>query len=119
MDHPLLGFEHGGIALVAAASVIHDGVKLQPKRKDPTWLESARLWVALVGDPSTLKSPAIGKATRHVRRLDEKLAEQNEAEYAQWRQKHDDWKVEKKKDGGLIRRNIKKIAGSGGATNKG
>lgn len=85
-------------AIVAAASVIHDGIKLQPKRNDPTWLESARLWVALVGDPSTMKSPAISKATRHVRSLDAKLAEQNQTEYARWREKHDDWKVEKKKD---------------------
>src|SRR5690606_10467713 len=29
-------------AMVAAAACIDDGIKLQPKRKDPTWTEEAR-----------------------------------------------------------------------------
>ncbi|MGY4478628.1 DUF3987 domain-containing protein [Bradyrhizobium sp. USDA 3364] len=85
-------------ALVAAASAIHDGIKLQVKSKDPLWLESPRLWVALVGDPSTGKSPAVSKATRHMRRLDAALREQNDTAYAQYREQHDEWKDTKKKD---------------------
>src|SRR5690606_14153359 len=53
-------------ALVSAAACIHDGIRLHPKRHDPTWKESARLWGAVVGTPSTRKSPALKKASRHV-----------------------------------------------------
>lgn len=57
-------------SLVACASVITDDWKVQPKRHDRTWLESARIWAAIVGDPSVLKSPVIRAATRPVDLLD-------------------------------------------------
>jgi len=85
-------------ALVAAAACITDGIKLQPKRHDPTWTESARLWVAFVGDPSTKKSPAISKAVRHVKRLDHRMAEENAATFSDYKWQHDAWKDAKKAD---------------------
>jgi hypothetical protein len=85
-------------ALVAAASCITDGIRLQPKRHDPTWTESARLWVAFVGDPSTKKSPAISKAVRHVKRIDVGMAEANASAMADYRWQHDSWKEAKKAD---------------------
>ena len=85
-------------ALVAAAACITDGIKLQPKRHDPTWTESARLWVAFVGDPSTKKSPAISKAVRHVKRIDHRMAEDNASSYADYKWQHDQWKEAKKAD---------------------
>lgn len=85
-------------ALVAAAACIPDGIKLQPKRHDPTWTESARLWVAFVGDPSTKKSPAISKAVRHVKRIDHGMAEENGKALADFRWQHDSWKEAKKAD---------------------
>jgi len=83
-------------ALAAAAAVIDDGIVLQPKRRDPTWTESARLWVGIVGDPSTKKSPSISKATRHIKRLESRLAEQNGAAYGDWKHRHEQWKDLKK-----------------------
>ncbi len=99
----LLGSDHSIVAmtaLVAAAACITDRIKLQPKRMDPTWTESARLWVGVVGDPSTKKSPSISKAVRHVKRLEARLAEKNAAAYGDWKARHEEWKLEKKESKG-------------------
>lgn len=85
-------------SLVAAAACITDGIRLQPKRHDPTWTESARLWVAFVGDPSTKKSPAISKAVRHVKRIDHGMAADNSKAIADHKRQHADWKEAKKAD---------------------
>jgi len=85
-------------ALVAAAACITDGIRLQPKRHDPTWTESARLWVAFVGDPSTKKSPAISKAVRHVKRIDHRMAEENASSFGDYKWQYDSWKEAKKAD---------------------
>jgi hypothetical protein len=95
----LLGCDHsivGMASLVAAASCIDDGIRLQPKRLDPTWTESARLWVAFVGDPSTKKTPAISKAVRNVKKIDHRMAEENERAYAEYKFQHESWKEAKK-----------------------
>lgn len=49
-------------ALTAIAGMVPSRHQIQPKAHDHTWQESARLWVTLVGDPSTQKTPAIGAA---------------------------------------------------------
>ncbi len=56
--------------LVACAAVLSDAWRLQPKRADYTWTESPRLWGAIVGDPSILKSPVIAACTRPIDKLD-------------------------------------------------
>lgn len=56
--------------LIACAAAIHEDWKMQPKRRDTTWVESARLWGAIVGPPSVLKSPVIAVATRPTEFLD-------------------------------------------------
>ncbi len=56
-----MGADHGMLAMFALSSVaaaIHDGIKIQPKASDPSWRESARVWIAAVGEPSIKKSPA-------------------------------------------------------------
>ena len=63
-------------AIVSCAGCIHDGIKVQPKRHDPTWTESARLWGAIVGDPSVKKSPAISKVISPLRKIDMDLAKE-------------------------------------------
>ena len=88
-------------ALVAAAACIHDGIRLQPKRHDQTWTESARLWVAFVGDPSTKKSPGISKAVRHVKRIDHGMAGENAKAQADHKRQIGDWKEAKKADRNL------------------
>ena len=59
-----MGCDMSGIAvgaLAVCAAAIPDDIKLQPKKHDTEWQEAARLWVALVGDPSTMKTPMISR----------------------------------------------------------
>ncbi|MBJ3783858.1 DUF3987 domain-containing protein [Devosia sediminis] len=72
----LMGVDPGGLAMAAltvAAAAIPDSVKLQVKRHDPSWTESARLWCALIGSPSTKKSPTISIASAPLRQIDDGL----------------------------------------------
>ncbi|WP_423457608.1 DUF3987 domain-containing protein [Ottowia sp. VDI28] len=97
----LMGCDHSVVAmaaLAAAASCIHDGIQIQPKRHDPYWTESARLWVAVIGSPSTKKSPAISKAVHPVKAIDRARRENSESERAKWAAQHAERKDEKKKD---------------------
>ncbi|MCK1575844.1 DUF3987 domain-containing protein [Bradyrhizobium sp. 174] len=57
-------------ALAVCAGAIPDSVRLQVKRHNTGWFEAARLWVALVGPPSSKKSPIMTAAARPLRRVD-------------------------------------------------
>ncbi|HEX6215303.1 MAG TPA: DUF3987 domain-containing protein, partial [Vicinamibacterales bacterium] len=87
--------------IVACAAALHDGIKIQPKRRDPTWTESARLWGAVVGDPSIRKTPAISKATSHLRKLDMEMARASDAAGAEYEQA---MKVHKKREDNATKR---------------
>ena len=68
-----IGVDPTGVALFAlcsAASVIDDAWKIQPKRLDYSWTESARLWGGILGPPSSTKTPQLNEATRPVNKLD-------------------------------------------------
>lgn len=72
----LMGADPAGLAmaaLAACAAAIPDSIEIRPKQHDPSWVESARIWVALVGLPSTMKSPMIAAATRPLKALDARL----------------------------------------------
>ncbi|MGO8645149.1 DUF3987 domain-containing protein [Rhizobium ruizarguesonis] len=72
----LMGADPAGLAmaaLAACAAAIPDSIEIRPKEHDPSWLESARIWVALVGLPSTMKSPMIAAATRPLKAIDARL----------------------------------------------
>ena len=61
----LIGADPSGLAMAAlavSAAALPDYVKLQPKKHDPNWVKSARIWVALIGLPSTKKTPIIRRA---------------------------------------------------------
>ncbi|GLQ79283.1 hypothetical protein GCM10007881_28010 [Mesorhizobium huakuii] len=71
-----MGADPGGIAtstLAICAAAISDGIQVQVKRHDLSWTESARLWVALVGMPSTKKSPIMREAARPLFKIDAEL----------------------------------------------
>ena len=95
----LMGVDPGVIALSAlavSAACLDDRVVIQPKRFDPTWTESARLWVAPIGDPSVLKSPGQAKAMAPAKKINAdwmKHAARVDAEYKskmkQWQRKAD------------------------------
>lgn len=72
----LMGADQAGLAmaaLAACAAAIPDSIEIRPKEHDPSWTESARIWVALVGLPSTMKSPMIAAATRPLKQIDTRL----------------------------------------------
>jgi hypothetical protein len=72
-----MGADMSGIAMSAlavCAATIPDNVQLQVKRHNPDWLESARLWVALVGAPSAKKTPIIRVAARPLLAIDREQA---------------------------------------------
>lgn len=101
----LVGVEPAMIAipsLVACAAALHDGVQLQVKRYETGWRESARLWCAVVGNPSIKKSPSIAKAISRVRKINADLADDNKkvlAQHASELEAFKDAKKEAKKTG--------------------
>ena len=105
----LIGVEPSMIAmpaLVACAAALHDGVRIQPKRHETGWTESARLWCALVGSPSIKKSPAIKRATRRLRKIDMDLHDDNDklaARYGAELEQFKDAKKEAKKTGEVVK----------------
>lgn len=71
-----MGVDPGGLAMSAlavCAAATSDRIRLQVKRHDPTWHESARLWVALIGTPSTKKTPMMTAAMRPLQKIDTQL----------------------------------------------
>lgn len=81
-----MGCDPSGLAmaaLVACAAAIPDQVKVKVKRHE-NWTESARLWTALVGTPSTGKSPIISATTGPLRKLDNDMFKAWRTEVAQW-----------------------------------
>lgn len=84
-----IGTDPGIIALsciVASSALISDEIRVQPKRHDQTWTEAARLWGAIVGDPSLKKSPAMSAAVKPVRKMDMEMESQNAQARAEYEQ---------------------------------
>lgn len=55
VDPGILGLDLLGFCCGA----ISDGIKLQVKADNPRWLQSARLWICIVGNSASKKSPAL------------------------------------------------------------
>jgi hypothetical protein len=75
-----LGVDPSGVAivaLVALAATMDDRFRIQPRRVDDSWTEAPRIWGAIVGDPSVLKSPVISACTRPIDRLEASAREQH------------------------------------------
>lgn len=96
-----MGVDPATVALcdiVAAASVIHDDWRLQPKVHDTDWTESARLWGCIVGPPSILKTPVINAATRIINRLEAEARTRHEERMEAYETTHAAWKKAKDTD---------------------
>ena len=68
-----LGTDPTSVALIALAccsAVISEDWRLQPKRRDTTWTEQARLWAAIIAGPSFMKTPIITACSKPIDRLD-------------------------------------------------
>jgi hypothetical protein len=62
--------------LGVSSAAIRDEWKIQPKRNDTRWRESARLWMAVVADIGSLKTPALVAASAPLRAVQQQwLAE--------------------------------------------
>jgi len=60
-------------SLVVCASLIDDRFKIQPKKYDTDWKESARLWAAIIAEPGEKKSPSIDCTTKSLKRIEKRL----------------------------------------------
>ncbi len=83
----VVGADVGGFAIAAiavAAAAIDDAIKLQVTPFS-TWLEAARLWAALVGDPSSKKSPILNTTYEPLRQEDLKLWDIYKTKMAVWK----------------------------------
>lgn len=83
-----MGADPAGVAmatLTGFAAAIPDDVHLQVKAHDPRWIESARIWGALVGLPSTKKTPMMSSALRPINSIDRQLFEGWQARHAAWK----------------------------------
>lgn len=89
-----MGADPGGLAMAAlavCAAAIPDKICVRVKAHDPFWTESARLWVALIGLPSTKKSPIMSAAVAPVAKLDGAMMRD-------WGRAHADWSSLSKED---------------------
>ena len=59
-----------GASIAAMAAAIPDTIKLQVQAKGKKWLIAARIWIALLGGPSTKKTPIIKAALAALERED-------------------------------------------------
>ncbi len=71
--------------LGVAGACIDDRLKIQVKRHDPTWTESARLWCGVIGDPSVKKSPLLSKALAPAFAIDSEWRQETNKAMAEWR----------------------------------
>ena len=85
-------------ALVSCASVTSDEWRIQPKRHDTAWTEQARLWGAIVGLPSILKTPVIVACTKPIERLDAAARDRHREEMREYKIKRAAWNLAADKD---------------------
>ena len=93
-----MGVDSASVALgciVTCASVANDDWKVQPKRHDYTWTENPRLWGAIVGDPSILKTPVISACTKPIDKLEAAASERHREAMRQYKQRKAEAKADK------------------------
>lgn len=76
-EYPAVG------AVVAAGAVIGRSRAIRPKRRDD-WIVTPNMWGAIVGPPSSMKSPALTEALRPLRRLAAEASELHHKAAAEW-----------------------------------
>jgi hypothetical protein len=87
-EHRAMGADPSAIAMAALTTVagaVHAETAI---RAGEGWWEKPILWTALVGQPSTMKSPIIEKAKKPLSGIDHDRKKRWDQEYAIWRQQH-------------------------------
>ena len=82
-------------ALVAIAALAPDRFTLRPKARDYTWKESARLWVAHVGPPSSKKTPPIAAVLAPIYAVQKRAYATFQQQTTEWEQLAADAKKDK------------------------
>jgi hypothetical protein len=88
-----IGVDPGVVAcamLATSAAAIDDGIQIQPKVLDNSWLESARLNFLIAAPVGAAKTPAIKAATKPLTEIDAGWQKEDAQKIAQW---EDDAKV--------------------------
>lgn len=80
-------------ALAVCAAALHDGITIQPRVHDTKWTESARLWLAMVAEPGSRKTPAINAATRPLREIEGRWQQEDAASFAVFERASEDYKA--------------------------
>jgi len=82
-----IGVDPGVVAcamLATSAAAIDDGIQIQPKVLDSSWLESARLNFLIAAPVGAAKTPAMKAATKPLREIDAKWQKEDARKIAQW-----------------------------------
>jgi hypothetical protein len=87
-QHCAMGADPAALAMAALTTVAGSLHAETHVRMGDTWGEKPILWVALVGQPSTMKSPIIDKATKPLRRIDHRRDALWRQQDAQWQQQN-------------------------------
>lgn len=59
--------------MIALAAAVGNRVMVQPKANDHSWVVVPNLWGLLIGQPSSMKSPAMDSALKHISKMEETL----------------------------------------------
>jgi hypothetical protein len=90
-----MGVDPASVALpsvVSVASAVNDEWQLQPRQHDDEWTEAARLWGAIVGGSSILKTLVIRACTRPLELLDAEARRRHASEMRQYEEDMTAWK---------------------------
>jgi len=99
-----MGADPSGLAMAAVtvcAAAIPDKIGVRVKQHDHHWVEHPRLWVALIGSPSTKKSPIMNAAVKPLAKIDDELVRE-------WSRKHAIWSSLSKEDQRATQEPLKK-----------
>ena len=90
-----VAFHGSAMACMAVASAaIPDWVKIRPKVHED-WEERASIWVALVGMPSSLKSPTIRGAAAPLKKIEARVRGEYQGDMVDWELRRDIAKMNK------------------------
>lgn len=66
--------DYVGVSLmIGLATIIGNQVMIQPKANDHKWKVVPNLWGLLIGEPSSMKTPAMNESLEIITKMDEKL----------------------------------------------
>ena len=85
-EHRAMGADPSAIAMAALTTVAGAMHAETAVRAGEGWWERPILWTALVGQPSTMKSPIIEKTKKPLSSIDQERNKRWRQEYAIWRQ---------------------------------